>query len=143
MATHRSSIIKSLAESFKGIDGTSKYNSNLYRNVEPKLKFWDEVNDYPYVCVTAGPESREYLPAAFTWGLLEASIKIYVKSDTANEDLENILQDVESVLDDSTTRIYEGGRMEEIRILNISTDEGLLHPHGVGEVIIEIRYQVS
>ena len=47
----RVSIVKALAEVFKTIDGTSPYTTNLTNNSYPKLKFWDEVNDFPAVYV--------------------------------------------------------------------------------------------
>lgn len=144
MSSRRISIVKALAEKFKGIDGTGGYQSNLYNNVYPKLKFWDEVNDFPSVYMTAGTEMREYLPSNFTWGYLNVSVKVYVKSeDDAQEQLEQVLSDIETCVDANRVLTYgtePGEETTEILVQSITTDEGLLYPFGVGEINLQVRY---
>ncbi len=65
--TRRISIVTALAEKFKVINGTGTFKSDLSDNSYPKLRFWDEVQDFPCVYSTAGSELREYLPGDFTW----------------------------------------------------------------------------
>lgn len=144
--SRRTSIVKALAEHLKVIDGTGSFKSNLNNNSYAKLKFWDEVNDFPCVYVTAGPETREYLPAAFAWGFLNVSLKVYTKGEDAIQLLEDLLEDIENVVDGlkgviiyDTVKNYDTA---EISITSIVTDEGLLNPYGVGEVNLLIRYQV-
>lgn len=144
--SRRTSIVKALAEHLKVIDGTGSYKSNINNNSFAKLKFWDEVNDFPCIYVTAGPETREYLPAAFAWGFLNVSLKVYTKGEDAIQLLEDLLEDIENVIDGlkgvlvyDTTNNYDTA---EISITSIVTDEGLLNPYGVGEVNLLIRYQV-
>jgi len=143
--SRRVSIIKAIAEKFKEIDGT-QYPSNLYNNSFAKLKFWDEVQDFPSVYVVTGSESREYHPSGFSWGFLNASIKVYCKGETSQEELETLLEDIETVLDTSLgTIVYDtinGYETSEISVTSITTDEGLLAPYAVGEINILIRYQI-
>ena len=82
----RVSIVKALAEVFKTIDGTSPYTTNLTNNSYPKLKFWDEVNDFPAVYVHPTSETRDYLPGGFAWGLLGVCVKVYVKSEEESQE---------------------------------------------------------
>lgn len=143
--SRRTSIIKALAEKFKEIDGTNGYSTNLNENSYPKLKFWDEVNDFPCVYMSAGSETREYLPSQFTWGFLGVSIKVYVKGEDSHEQLELLLEDLEKCIDANRVLEYDTDNnyeTTEILINSISTDEGLLAPYGVGEINIEIRYQL-
>jgi len=140
----RTKILNALVDKIKGINGSSKYNSNLHKNVENRLKFWDEINDFPYVCLTAGDEVREYLPGNFKWGFLTISIRIYVKSDNSLTDLENVIDDIEYVADTNYRLTYDTNKTtEDIRIVSITTDEGLLHPTGIGEVTLQIRYSLT
>lgn len=142
----RTSIVTALAEKLKLIDGTGTFNTNIYGNAYPKLKFWDEVNDYPCIYMSTGSETREYHPAGFKWGFLGISLKIYVKGEEPAQELENLLEDVEKVIDSNRALVYDattpGAQTTEILINSIVTDEGLLEPYGVGEVNITVQYPV-
>lgn len=141
----RTSIIQALSEKFKEIDGTGPYQSNIFSNSYPKLKFWDEVQDFPCIYMSPGSEMREYLPGDFKWGYLNISIKIYVRSeDEAQEQLEQLLEDVETCVDANRVLKYDVDdttlETTEILIQSITTDEGLLAPYGVGEINLQVRY---
>jgi hypothetical protein len=142
----RTQIVKALASKLNTlINGSSPYTSNLYgKNAITKQKFWDEVNDFPTVCVIPSTETREYLPGAFQWGFLNIALKLYVKSEEESASkLEELIQDVELVLETNEELQLEDGReVTEILIQSIITDEGLLAPYGVGEINISVRYQV-
>lgn len=144
--SRRTSIARALEEKLKVIDGTGSYKSNVFNSVHSKLKFWDECNSFPSIYVVAGSETREYLPAAFAWGFLNVSLKVYTKGEDCLQLLEDLLEDIENVIDGlkgvlvyDTTNNYDTA---EISITSIITDEGLLSPYGVGEVNLLIRYQV-
>ena len=143
--SRRTSIVKALVEKLKTIDGTGSFKTNLYEAAFPFLKFWDEVNNFPSIYVTAGSETREYLPSAFTWGYLGISLKIYTKGEDAQQLLEDLLEDVESVIDANRVLIYDIDKQyetTEILLTSITTDEGLLAPYAVGEINLQVRYAI-
>ena len=110
-----------------------------------KIKFYDEIQDFPTICVVSGYESREYLPSDFTWGFLNISLKIYVEGENSQELLENLLSDIEYVIMKNEQLQYDAGVGEqtaEILITSIQTDEGVMSPLGVGEINCTARYQV-
>ena len=138
----RTSIIKALAEKLKNIDGT-QYVSNISGNAYAKLKFWDEVQDFPAIYSSPGSEQREYMPGNFTWAYLGISLKIYCKGEDAQEQLEQLLEDVESVIDANRVLVYDSTNnyeTTEILVVSITTDEGLLAPYAVGEINLQVRY---
>lgn len=144
MASKRQQIVNAIVNNLKAVDGTSPYNSNLYENVKGKLFFWDEVNDFPSISVVSGNETREYLPGGFKWGFLEVTIRIYVEDEDPKSRLEELFQDVEYVLDNNSTLTVSGNDLcTDMRIISISDDEGLLDPLGMGEIILQIQYQVD
>ena len=142
----RTSIVKALAERFKTINGTAPYTTNLYNNSFAKLKFWDEVNDFPCVYLSPGTEIREYHPGDFAWGMLGICVKVYCKSeDDAQEQLEDLLEDLERCIDANRQLVYDATNnyeTTEILIDSITTDEGLLAPYAVGEINLQVRYQI-
>lgn len=140
--SRRISIATALAEKLKEINGESPYTVNLNDNVFPKLKFWDEVSDFPCVYVVAGSEQREYHPGGFTWAFLNISLKLYCRGEDSQTELEDLIEDVENLLDSTLGRLTFNTTKstEEISVVSITTDEGLLTPYAVGEINILVRY---
>jgi len=143
--SYRSKIINKLVDTIsEDVNAIDPYNSDLRDRVYNKLKFWDEVNDFPSIHINAGQETRDYLPGGFKWGHLLASIRIYVKSEYPEEELEKIFEDIETIIDGNGNLEYDTNKFtEDMQILSINTDEGLLAPIGVGEMTIKIMYDLE
>lgn len=143
--SRRTSIVKALVEKLKEINGTEPYTNDLYGNAHAKLKFWDEINDFPAVYVTPGSEMREYHPGDFTWGFLNLCIKVYCKGELQQEQLETLLEDIEHCVDANRVLVYDTSNnyeTTEILVQSITTDEGLLNPYAVGEINLQVRYAI-
>ena len=142
--SRRTSIIRALTEKLKLIDGQSPYQTNLSANAYAKLKFWDEVEDFPAIYLTPGSEMREYHPGGFSWGYLGVCVKVYCRGEEAQLELEQLLEDVETCVDANRVLVYDLDKnyeTTEILIQSITTDEGLLAPYAVGEINLQVRYQ--
>jgi hypothetical protein len=140
----RSKIVNALVTKLKTIDGSTGFSSNLFNNVFAKLKFWDEVDDYPSVYLNASQETREYLPGGFKWAYLIINIRIYVQDEEPEARLEEIFEDIEKIIDENGHLEYETNKfIEDIRIMSLLTDEGLLTPIGVGEVSLQVMYDLD
>ena len=144
--TRRQSIVNALVEKLKEINGGGAFQSNIFGNVSPRLKFWDEVTEFPAIHVGAGAETREYDGGGFRFRFLRITVRVYVSDDNdVIEALEELLEDVETVLEDKDPLTYydsTGTSQSTVQtsILSVDTDEGVLEPLGVGEIAIEIRY---
>tara|TARA_B100001250_G_C19568998_1_gene686795 strand:+ start:26 stop:472 length:447 start_codon:yes stop_codon:yes gene_type:complete len=143
-STRRSQILDALVEKFKAINGTGDYRTQLSNQVFPTMKFWDEISTYPAVHLSAGTETREYYGSNSRWRFLTITIRAYVNQEDPVEALCLLLEDLEYVLDNnlsiSYSDSYGSGGTAQQTILSIDTDEGVLAPLGIGEMIIEVRY---
>ena len=59
--------------------------------------------------------------------------------------LDELLEDVETLLEENNRLKYHDRNgleqfTQQITIISIDTDEGVLDPLGVGEILIEVRY---
>ena len=142
--TRRSAILNAMAELFEKIDGGDGYKQDLTGAIEPRMKFWDEVESFPCLHMSSGTETREYYGGGQKWRFLTVTIRVYVNADDPITELEELLEDVETVLDDAGQFDYSTTtgtqQVTQVTIVSISTDEGALQPLGVGEMIVEIRY---
>ncbi len=144
--TKRKKIVNALVEKLKQIDGSYPYNINLFQNVKANMVFLDEIEQYPKICVVAGDETREYQPGGFKWRFLTLKIRAYVKNeDDAQEELALLFEDIENILDNNDAMVYDDSvspsqAITQLTVLNLTTDEGVIKPLGIGELVIEVRY---
>ena len=144
-STRRMGIVNALVEKLKGIDGQDEMLSNVYDNVHPRLKFWDEVTEFPAIHLNAGSETRQYQAGGYKDRFLAVTVRIYVQEEDSVLALEKLLEDVETVIESNTALTYYDNRgkqqtTQQITVVNIDTDEGVLDPLGVAEMLLEVRY---
>ena len=144
-STRRRAIVEAISEKLEQINGNAPFRTSVAR-VERRLKFWDEVNEFPTIHVGAGSETREYDGGGFRFRFLQLTVRCYVSDD---DDvilaLEELLEDVESVIEEADPLQYTDSTgasqfTAQTTIGAVTTDEGVLEPLGVGEITIEVRY---
>ena len=143
--TRRSSIVEALVAELKKINGSAAFLTDVFNNVHPRLKFWDEIEEFPAIHLNAGSETREYQAAGYRDRYLSITIRCYVQEEDAVIALDKLLEDVETVLDEQAALSYTdkqgvAQKTLDIRIVSIETDEGVLEPYGVGEILIQVHY---
>jgi hypothetical protein len=143
--TRRLGIVNAIVEKLKDINGTGKFLTDLAGNVSPRLKFWDEVEEFPAVHLNAGSETREYQGSGYKDRFLSITLRCYVQDEDSVLALDELMEDVETVLEDNSRLEYvdrNGATQytQQITIISLDTDEGVLEPLGVGELTIEVRY---
>ena len=144
--TARKKIVDALVEKLKGINGIHPYNSNIFNNAHGHMIFLDQIQEYPKVCVVAGDEARQYQPGEFKWRFLQLDIRVYVENqEDSQEALAILMEDIERVIDDNDILAYDTTvspnlKTTSLTLLSLSTDEGVLAPLGIGEMVIECRY---
>ena len=144
--TKRRKIVDALVDKLKLINGRHPYNSNVFNNVSGTLKFLDEIEEYPKLCVIAGDEIREYQTGGFKWRFLTITIRAYVRDeDDAQEELATLFEDIEKIIDENDALVYDTsivpeGKTTSMTVDSLTTDEGVIAPLGIGEMIVTVRY---
>ena len=143
--TRRSAIVDALVKKLKLINGNGAFLTDVYEEVHPRLKFWDEVETFPAIHLNAGSESRVYQGAGYKDRYLNITIRCYVKETDATVALDALIEDVETVLEihgqlEYTDKQGNTQRTHDILVISIDTDEGVLEPFGVGEILVQVHY---
>lgn len=143
--TRRSAIVDALVTKLKLINGNGAFITDLYDEVHPRLKFWDEVETFPAVHLNAGSETRVYQGGGYKDRYLNITIRCYVKESDATVALDGLIEDVETVLEIHGQLEYVDKQgtaqtTHDILIISIDTDEGVLEPFGVGEILVQVHY---
>jgi|TARA_B100001094_G_C18103039_1_gene756867 hypothetical protein len=149
MSSRRGNIVDFLVTSLKNINGSTStynnaytYNNNLFDNVYRKLKFLDEVNDFPALYLSAGTENRNFNSLSLTVATLDVTIRAYVYGEDNSQSLaDDMIQDIEHVIYSLGDNPDKG--ILDITIDSISTDEGLAAPYGIAEVELTVVYRLE
>jgi hypothetical protein len=145
----RTEIVQFLVSQLKEIDGDVSpydtayhFNHNVFNNVYRKIKFLDEVNDFPSIYLSAGTEIRNFQSENLTVATLTVNIRAYVYGEDNSQQLaDGLVQDIEHI-------VYNIGDNPEMGILditieNITQDEGLSFPYGIAEVELSVVYRLE
>ena len=132
-ASRRKRIVDALVDKLKTIDGQGAFLTDVGANVHPRMKFWDEIDEFPALHLNAGSETREYQTAGIRDRFLSVTVRCYVQDEDAQEVLNELLEDVETVLEDNSRLQYVDKmnnvfHTQQITIISIDTDEGVLEP---------------
>ena len=143
--TRRLGIVNALVDKLKTINGAGTFLTDLGENVSPRLKFWDEVEEFPAIHLNAASETREYQAGGYKDRFLSVTVRCYVQAEDAVEALDELMEDVETVLEENSRLKYKDRTntdqyTQQITIVSLDTDEGVLEPMGVGEMLLEVRY---
>lgn len=143
--TRRSSIIDALTDRIKAIKLINGFSTDLGEQAFSRMKFWDEISEFPCVCLVAGPESIVHQAAGYKDRYLDVTLRAYVNEEDSILALEKLLEDIEIILDKNGRLAYEdsSGNLNytrDIIITLIDTDQGALSPLGVGEMTLQVKY---
>lgn len=143
--TRRSSIIEALTTKLKGISLVNGFSTDLGEQAFSRMRFWDEISEFPCLCIVAGPESIVHQAAGLKDRYLDVTLRAYVNEEDSILALERLLEDVEIILDNNGRLAYEDssgnlGYTRDIIITLIDTDQGALAPLGVGEMTLQVKY---
>lgn len=143
--TRRSSIVEALTDKIKLISIANGYSTDLGEQAYSRMRFWDEIEEFPCVCLVAGPESIVHQGGGMKDRYLDIILRAYVKDEDPIISLEKLLEDIEIILDNNGRLAYvdssgNSGTTRDIIITMIDTDQGVLSPLGIGEMSLQVKY---
>ena len=108
------------------------------------LKTIDEINDWPTRCFTPGNESRTHFGAGLRWATTLIQLRGYTYDDgvdamAAAEDLARSIEDIV----DQFRASHPSLNVVQMRVQSIRTDEGVMEPYGIADLLIELTYEVT
>ena len=112
-------------------------------NVHKSYKYLEEINDWPTITFLPQVETRISRGADARQGLLNIFVRGYIYSE------EDTLGEAETFgmsIDDAIETFPANNRalqVEEARVTEFRTDEGLFHPYGMADLSLQILYEVD
>lgn len=143
--SNRQSIVTAFTEATKtALDGVND-SYNIYGNVYARNMLTKDIVSFPCITYSPGPETFQYLASGMRWNFLTVYSRVYVKNvEEPQQELEVLIQKIKNIIDSNTNIPYYVGNTlmhtTDVTLQEISTDEGLLAPDGIAEVVFAVRY---
>lgn len=146
MASKRETILEYIRVLCNTITIVNGYNYNVAK-VYRTFKHWDEVNEFPILCVLDGDEdiqgnANEQLKRNMHV-LIVGYVAINENDDTVvypGTKINQFIEDVINLLYKNWSNIILGANCRMIKFTRLQTDLGMLYPKGAFELTCEIEY---
>lgn len=115
---------------------TELKNGLAITSVFSRFKYMDEINDFPSVCLHTNLNTKIFDQTNEYGGYLTINIRCYVHNEDAIGECDTLLQNIEEIIHELNNREL----FEDIRIKSIDSDEGLVTPFGIADIVLEVRY---
>jgi len=125
------------------VDHLAANTDAAQNNVHKKYLYMNDVNDWPTITFLPQTERRIQRGGGFRQGLFSIFIRGYIYNE------EDALGEAETFgmqIDDALETFTANNRaldVEEARVLEFRTDEGLFHPYGMADLTVQILYEVE
>ena len=143
--SRRLSVVKAICEVLKQIDGSGEFRSDIEGRAYPRLRFIDEIDEFPSIFVTPGQELRDYQGGGYKDRYLTVTIRVYIHEEESIQAVDNILEDIETLIEEnSRLEYYDKSGMpqftHQMTITSLESDEGILEPYGQGTIYLLVHY---
>ena len=109
--------------------------------VQRGMKWLDQINDFPYICYHVDSSELVHIGANERFYNMEISLRGYVRGEDSQSLSDQLALDIEDAADSFRDVATSTHSIVDSRIIQVSTDEGLMEPHGIVEMRLEISYQ--
>ena len=122
---------------------SAQYTNNPLpsNGVQRGMKWLDQINDFPYICYHVDSSELVHIGANERFYNMEISLRGYVRGDDSQSLSDQLALDIEDAADSFRDAATSTHSIVDSRIVEVSTDEGLMEPHGIVEMSLSISYQ--
>jgi hypothetical protein len=125
------------------VDHLAANTDALPSNVFKRYLYLDDINDWPTITMMPQTEARIHRGADARQGIFTVFIRGYVYSEEDSlGTAETFAQQIDSAID-TFADTYVQYQVEEARVIELRTDEGLFHPYGMADITLQVVYEVS
>lgn len=100
----------------------------------------DQISEFPRLTYIVQQRDLAHIGDNDRFSAMTISLRGYVRGEDAQSLCDELIMNIESSLASWTLRSEE---VEDVRVLEVSSDEGILSPLGVVEMTLRIIYQHS
>ena len=117
--------------------------TNNVAQVSKQYQYMDEINDFPAITFVARGERREHRGAGRKLAALQIDLRLYAYDRDISQ-LDLLTRECEDAVNSfSTNTVALNNEVEQVQVVTVDGDEGLMRPYQVADVGIIITYDVE
>ena len=122
---------------------SAQYTNNPLptNGVQRGMKWLDQINDFPFICYHVGETVTQHFGAGERYFVMTLDVRGYVRGEDSQSLADQLALDIEDAADSFRDAATSTHMIVDSRIVEVSTDEGLMEPDGIVDMSIEISYQ--
>ena len=147
----RRELVNYVIAQLQEIDGqASPFDSNYTfatvihpNNVSRGWHNIEDINDFPYITVEAGPERYTYQTAGNTEGHLELLLRCYLHNgdrSILSTDVDNLIQDIDHIVYKMSTQV---DNFQTVHVGSVDDSQDLLVDYGIVEIKLILKYELG
>ena len=109
--------------------------------VQRGMKWLDQINDFPFICYHVGETVTQHFGAGERYNIMTLDVRGYVRGEDSQSLADQLALDIEDAADSFRDAATSTHMIVDSRIVEVSTDEGLMEPDGIVDMSIEVSYQ--
>jgi hypothetical protein len=109
--------------------------------VQRGFKYIDQINDFPYICYHVDSSELIHIGANERYYNMTIALRAYVRGEDSQALSDQLALDIEDAIDNFRDAATSTLQVSDARILEVSTDEGLMEPNGVVDMVVSVSYQ--
>ena len=125
------------------VDHLATNTDAMTNNVHKRYLYLNEINDFPTITFIPQSEARVARGGGFRQCVISVFVRAYVYDE---EDALGTAETFGMQIDDAIETFpetYRNFEVEEARVTEFRTDEGLFHPYGMADLSLQILYEVE
>ena len=117
--------------------------TNNVAQVSKQYQYMDEINDFPAITFVARGERREHRGAGRKLAALQIDLRLYAYDRDISQ-LDLLTRECEDAVNSFSTNVTAlNNQVEQVQVVTVDGDEGLMRPYQVADVGIIITYDVE
>lgn len=99
--------------------------------------YLDQINEFPTITYTVSERTLSHIGADTRYNILSISLRAYVRGEDPQALCDNLIQSLDERI--SLFEAHDLG-VQDARVIETSSDEGLMAPYGVVDMKLQILY---
>jgi len=105
------------------------------------FKWLDAINQFPYITYNVQDSALVHISSNIRYYAMTIALRAYVRGESSQALLDDIMVEIEDAIINFRSTSSPRLGVVDARIVSVDSDEGLMDPNGVTDMVLTLTYQ--